>query len=369
MQYRSFGDKATKVSRLGFGAMRLPHTGEGKDYRLLYKRSVELLEKAIEGGINYIDTAYPYCHGRSEEVVGKVIKGIRKNLYISSKSPLWFIKKSSDFDRFLDESLDKLGIDMIDFYHFHSLNESFYEEKVLKLGLIDKALKAKEEGLIGHLSFSFHDIPESMIRFADTGIFDSVLCQYNFLDRSNEEAISHVREKGIGIAIMGPLAGGRIFDSAAAKDIEPDRLADLALRFVLSNEDVDMAISGMENTTVLEKNLKILNDFKPIDKEERSILDKIFSQKKIKNMIPCNNCGYCIPCPEDVAIPEIFKVYNYYNLTDLLGNSRFQYKKIPMVLGANTAEACTECGKCSQKCPQEIDIPERLKQIHKLFSD
>jgi len=277
------------------------------------------------------------------------------------------IKKEGDFRAFLEESLGKLGIDTIDFYHMHSLNEMLYKEKVVRFDLLGKAQKAKDEGLISHISFSFHDKPEMLKEMADLGVFDSVLCQYNFLDRTNQEAISYAKSKGLGIAVMGPLAGGRIFDTVSVYNIERDRLARLALGFVVSNKDVDIAISGMEDITVLKKNLEALEGFQALGKDEKGLLDRIFSDKKTGQMIPCNNCGYCVPCPEDVAIPEIFKIYNYYKMTDLLGNSRFQYRKISEVLEKNTGEACIRCGECEEKCPQKIGIMDKLEDIEKTF--
>ena len=223
MQYRDFGSIGIKVSILGFGAMRLPEVETKGKYQVKEEESIEMIQRAFELGVNYIDTAYPYCHRQSELAVGKALQGWRDKVYLSSKMPTWEVKKTGDYRRFLEEQLKKLDVEYIDFYHFHDLNEDRFKNIVLKHNLLKEARKAKDEGLTKHISFSFHDKPEVMKRIIDVGIFESVLCQYNLLDRSNEEAMAYAKRKGLGVAVMGPVGGGRLAVSDILKQaIGPD---------------------------------------------------------------------------------------------------------------------------------------------------
>jgi len=370
MEYRNFGNTKIKVSVLGFGAMRLPEVERNGKWHINEAEAIKLINKAFEYGINYIDTAYPYCHEQGEIVVGKALKEWKGRIYVSTKSPIWRIKKSSDFRYYLEESLKKLDLDFVDFYHFHSLTNYFFNEKVLKFKLIDEALKAKDEGLIKHISLSFHDKPEVLKELVDTGAFETVLCQYSFLDRTNKEVMEYAAKKGVGVVVMGPLAGGRIPNlsiSNIVRKTEKDIL-ELAFKFVFSNKNVSVALSGMSNLKMLEENIKIANMPFKLTEEEIDTIEEISGKKEVGEMIPCNDCGYCIPCPNDIPIPKIFKIANYDTLTGIRGNSAWQYSLIGRYDNDSKADACIECGECEEKCPQNIKIIKKLKEAHKVLS-
>ena len=370
MEYRNFGNTKIKVSVLGFGAMRLPEVERNGKWYIDEAEAIKLIHKAFEYGINYIDTAYPYCHEQGEIVVGRALGEWKGRIYVSTKSPVWRIKKTSDFRYYLEESLKKLDLDFIDFYHFHSLTNYFFNEKVLKLKLIDEALKAKDEGLIKHISFSFHDEPEVLKKLVDTGAFETVLCQYSFLHRANKEAMEYAAKKGVGVAVMGPLAGGRIPNlgiSSIIRKAEKD-IIELAFKFVFSNRNVSVALSGMSNLKMLEENIKIANMSFKLTEEEINTIEEISGKKEVGKMIPCNDCGYCIPCPNDIPIPKIFKIANYYTLTGIRRNSSWQYSLIGRYDSDSKADECIECGECEEKCPQNIKIIEKLKEAHKVLS-
>ena len=377
MEYREIGKTGLMASILGFGAMRFPMDEKGDRSIIREEESIEITIRALELGINIIDTAYPYCHQQGEMVVGKALAEWRRgksdsNVYISTKIPTWRIAERKEYRNYLEEQLKVLDLDCIDFYHFHTLNESYFEEKVIKLGLLEEAVKAKEEGLIRHIAFSFHDTPEVMKRIIDTGYFEAVLCQYNILDRTNEEAMKYARQKGLGVFIMGPLAGGRIKDAEFFRESysrDPARINQLALKFVFSNPDVSVAFSGMQNTKMVEENVAVSEEEYMLTDKEKQILDEFVSRKEIKELITCNNCRYCLPCPNDVAIPEILKIYNYYKLTGIHGNSRFQYKNLVLDGISRLADECSECGQCEENCPQNIEIMELLKEAHELFTE
>jgi len=370
MEYRKFGNTGVKISKLGFGAMRLP--GDKKEGKWLIDedKSLELLTEGFKAGINYVDTAFPYCNEQSETVVGKAVKGWSGDVHVSSKSPIWRIEKRGDYRKYLEISLERLDRDYIDFYHFHNLTGYFYEEKIKKYDVIEEAQKLKEEGLIKHISFSFHDYPGLMIKLVDTGMLETVLCQYNFLDTTNDDAIAYAASKGVGVAVMGPLAGGRILDLKAdtVKGACGIDLASLALRFVFLNKDVSTALSGMENLDVLRANLKTAGGPEEMSAEEKEFIDMMRGNKKVQEMIPCNECGYCGDCPNDIPISRIFKYYNYYKLTGLENPAKWQYSMIGRYDENSKADQCSECGQCEDACPQNIDIIVKLKEIHKALS-
>lgn len=373
MIYRYFGKTGVGVSILGFGAMRLPVKEINGNKVVDEENSIKMIHRAFELGVNYIDTAYGYCDGKSEIVVGKAIKGWRDKIFLSTKSPLWQIEKRDDYRRFLDEQLKKLDVEYIDFYHFHSLDWQNFEEKVLKMNLIEEALKAKENGLIKHISFSFHDKPEMMKKIVDNCEYlETVLCQYNLIDRSNEEAIGYVRKKGIGVAVMGPIAGGRLSDSYTLVDALKGKYktpSEICLRFVFSNENVSVALSGMNTLEMVEENCKVASDGKFIIDEEKRLIEEIINERKKKDEIPCTSCQYCMPCPQNIPIPHIFSLYNQYKVFEIEA-PKIDYENIGKWEKdqRKKADACIECGQCEEKCPQKIKIREQLKKIHSIFS-
>jgi len=375
MLYRKFGRTGIYVSILGFGAMRLPLKEIKENSIVDEELSIKIIHKCLKSGINYIDTAYGYCKGESEVMVGKAIKNYQRNkVYISTKSPVGLIEKRDDYRRFLEEQLKKLNTDYIDFYHFHSLNWQNFQEKVLKLNLLDEAIKAKEEGLIKHISFSFHDRPENMKKIIEEGeIFETVLCQYNLIDRTNEEMIEYAFKKGLGVAVMGPVAGGRLSEFPYLMDVFKEKYktpVEIALKFVFSNKNVSVALSGMNSVEMVKENVNTANSSKFLTRREIDLIKEIIDKRKKEGEIPCTKCQYCMPCPQNIPIPFIF---NLFNLFIILGseNPKNVYKNIGIKQDEKwkKADVCLECGQCEEKCPQKIKIRKELKKIHKIFSD
>ncbi|MCM8762631.1 MAG: aldo/keto reductase [Candidatus Omnitrophica bacterium] len=371
MLYRKFGKTGVKVSILGCGTMRLPVKEVNGNKIIDEELSIKIIKRGIELGINYIDTAYGYCQGQSEIIVGKAIKEYRDRVHIATKCPMWNVERKDDYRRFLEEQLKKIDVEYIDFYHFHSLNWQFFTEKVVKFKLIDEALKAKEQGLIKHISFSFHDKPEIMKKIIDTAPeMETVLCQYNILDRVNEDAIQYAREKGIGVAVMGPVGGGRLADFPVLMDIFKGKSpSEIALKFVFANKNVSVALSGMNSIDMVEENVMTASSKNFLTEEEKHLIDEVINKRKGKGEIPCTGCQYCLPCPQEISIPEIFNLYNQFLIT-----GSYKYREMYQNIGKRKddkrqkADACKECGKCEEKCPQGIKIKENLKKIHKIFS-
>lgn len=368
MQYREFGNTGEKISALGFGAMRLPQKKENEQNVFDHEEGARIIKRAVELGVNYIDTAPYYCNGESEIIVGKAIKGIRDKLLISTKNPIEDAS-GENWRRRLEKSLRQLDVDYIDFYHMWGIGWETYTEKIDKAeGPLQAAIRAKEEGLIRHISFSFHDEPENMIKLVDTGYFETVLCQYNLLDRSNEKAIAHARAKGLGVVIMGPVGGGRLgAPSPVIQQMLPGKAsssAELALRFVLANQNVSCALSGMGSLAMVEENALVASKTSPLSPDELERLNKSMLENKKMAELYCTGCNYCMPCPHDVNIPLNFQLMNYHKVYGLTDYAREQYSQIGINdwLKGKSAEHCVECGLCEPKCPQSIAIRRQLKE-------
>ena len=373
MLYNKFGNTGTKISALGFGCMRLPEYQRDGKWFIKEELAVPLLQKAYQSGVNYFDTAFYYCNENSEIVVGKALQGVRDKVHIATKIPLdHHVESTKDYRKMLELQLTKMGLDYIDFYHFWGINLDCYENKIEKLGLLKEALKAKDEGLIKHISFSFHDDPKNMKVIIDRAeILESVLCQYNLLDRSNEEAIKYAASKGLGVVAMGPVAGGRLVapTNLSEKVAGGKQLAnyELAFKFVLGNPNIDCALSGMENLDMLEKNLQAAGNSEPITElEQKRIAASMTELKKFSDLY-CTGCNYCQPCPANINIPAIFNSFTLHNVYGLSGAAKKAYSEY----NANnpTVDACTGCGVCKEKCPQKIDIPAQLKRVDKVLKD
>ena len=270
MQYRPYGRIGVQVSALGFGAMRLP---EKEDRTCDYEKSVPLLRRGIEMGINYIDSAWGYIRGTSEVAVGKAIKPFdRGKLYLATKIPIG--EQTGDMWREqLETQLERLNTDYIDFHLMHALRWEVFQEKVIRPGgPLEAAKKAQQEGLIHTICFSSHDTPENIRRLIDTGEFSGMLVQYNLLDRRNEEVISYAHDKGMGVAIMGPVGGGRLgFPSSEIQRMIPwgaRSTPEIALRFVLANPAVSVALSGMNTMEQVEENTATASREEPLSEEE-----------------------------------------------------------------------------------------------------
>ncbi len=369
MQYREFGKTGKKISALGFGAMRLPKREDGS---FDHDEGVRIIRRAFELGVNYIDTAPYYCEKESEVIVGKAIKGWRDKIMLSTKNPVEN-DSASDFRKRLESSLKNLDTDCIDFYHLWGISWKSFEETISK-GPLAEAYKLRDEGLIKNLSFSFHDEPENMQKIIDAGDFASVLCQYNLLDRRNEDAISYAHEKGLGVVIMGPVGGGRLgFPSEAISGLLPGKVSsspEIALRFVLAHPGVSCALSGMSNMKQVEQNAEILSNAAPLSDDELARVAAAMQENKKRAELYCTGCNYCMPCPQGVGIPQIFEMMNYHRVYGLTDYAKGQYANIGKSdwQKYENASACIDCGQCEEKCPQKIAIREQLHETEKVLA-
>ncbi|MBR7142771.1 MAG: aldo/keto reductase [Clostridia bacterium] len=368
MQMRKFGNTGEQISALGFGCMRFPEVENNGQWSVEQDKVDEMIRTAFENGVNYYDTAPYYCHSNSEKALGDALKGIRDQVLIATKCPVFDEGfKTSDYRRFLEQSLTRLGTDHIDFYHFWSLSGKGFDERVMGLGLLEEAVKAKEEGLIRHISFSFHDEPEQLRRIVETaGIMETVLLQYNLLDRRNEAMMAYAQGKGLGVVAMGPVGGGRL---AAPGELyakltgKPATATyEIALRFVLGNPHLSCALSGMTDRDIVLKNAAVAADETPMSAEEFQRINEAVAQLEKFKELYCTGCGYCQPCPQNIRIPDIFQLYTYSHVYGLHEYAKQAYSN-HLQQGGVDPRTCLECGQCEGKCPQKLSIIKELARV------
>lgn len=368
MQYRTLGRTGLRVSQLGFGAMRLPMTREGEREVVDLDQAVPMIHRAFEAGVNYIDTAVGYCAGDSERAVGAALKGWRDRVLVSTKNH-YYGEREAEWWGHLENSLERLGVDCIDVYNHHGIRWQAYIEHV-EPRVATWMRKAKDQGLVRHICCSFHDNNEALLNLVRSGYPDAITLQYNLFDRQLEEGLALAHEAGIGVIVMGPVGGGRLGEpSEVLESLLPDvkRVPELALRFVLANPNVTIALSGMSTMAQVEENLATANDAVSLSDEDRAAIETHLKRLKSMADLYCTGCGYCLPCPAEVNIPAVFERYNRARVYGLWASARAAYAR--MLAKGTGAEACTECGECEAKCPQDLPIREQLKQAHRALTD
>ncbi|MBF0547679.1 MAG: aldo/keto reductase [Candidatus Riflebacteria bacterium] len=379
MQYRKFGKMDWQPSALGFGCMRLPTKSKGFwTSDVIEDEAIQMIRYAIDHGVNYFDTGYPYHGGFSEKILGKALKdGYREKIKIATKSPTFFLKKESDFCTFLDEQLQRLQTDFIDFYLLHGLDRSRWEKVVKEFEILSKAEEAKKAGKIGHIGFSFHDREDAFPIIID-GYDKWEFCQiqYNYLDTETQagtKGLKYAASKGIPVIIMEPLLGGKlanvpqtiqdIFDSSGLK-----RPAfDWGLQWVWNHPEVGFLLSGMSSMEQLKANLQSVekSGINSMSEKEMAAIASVQEAFKKMNVIPCTKCGYCLPCPHGVNIPKNFEMYNDSHAFNDLNGSKKAYKGIGGFFGPQSlASGCVQCKACEEKCPQHIPIAEWMPKVH-----
>ena len=366
MIYRDFEGK--KLSLLGFGAMRLPTNEDGS---IDQEQTNEMMDYALEHGVNYIDTAFPYHASMSEIAVGKALaKHPRDSYYLATKYPGHNIADSYDPAATFETQLKKCGVEYFDFYLLHNVFEysiKTYEDP--RWGIIDYFVEEKKKGRIKHLGFSTHgDVPvirEFLERHADE--MDFCQMQLNYLDWTLQDAKGKydlLTEYGIPVWVMEPVHGGGL---AALPDEERAKLprsrdeasdASYALRWVAGLENVKMILSGMSNMEQMVDNCRTFEKEDPLSDEEEEVLMDI--AEALKDSIPCTGCRYCVDgCPQGLDIPDLISKFNQIRA----GSPVTVQIQIDMMPEEKKASACIGCGKCAMVCPQKIDIPAEMKNL------
>ena len=376
MQYIRFGKQDFNVSRFGMGCMRLPSkiVSEGKS-KIDEDESIKMIRYAIEHGVNYFDTAYAY--GDSELVVGKALgEGYRQKVKLATKLPSWAIKSYDDFNKYLDEQLKRLQVEYIDIYLLHAMRQTYWDN-YKKLDFFKFLDEAKKQGKIVCAGFSFHDQLALFKEIVDSYNWDMCQIQLNYLDEHMQaglEGLQYAASKGLPVVIMESLKGGSLVNNLPngvkellkedGSGINPVRLA---LRYLYSLPETTVILSGVSSMEQLKEDIEIFNSMPsgPLDDKELILINRVRDLIKSKIVIGCTECGYCIPCPSGVAIPDLFKLYNDVYMLDQLKGSKIFYNVFTN--GKKDASQCTECGECEEKCPQRLEIIKGLKDVHKLL--
>jgi len=383
MQYRPFGKLNENISLLGFGAMRLPcyKNEDGTSGKIIEDEAVKMIRTSIDGGVNYIDTAYPYHEGQSELVVAKALKdGYREKVYLASKNPSWLLENKGDFTKYLDEQLEKLEVSYIDFYFQHAFNPKSWE-KLQSLNFYEEAMKAKAEGKIKYFGFSFHAEYELFEEIINAYDWDAVMIQYNYLDEEHQAGLKGLKlaaSKNIGVIAMEPLRGGSMADKMP-DDIKEEfkgfskNPTELAFAWLANQPEVSLMLSGMSNMEQIEENLKIFSKEtmtarSALTTDEAALLKHVKDVWNKRILVGCTACGYCVPCPFGVNIPECFAAFNIYGSSVSWQEMKAKEKYKELKDAQTDVSKCTKCGICSPKCPQDIAIPEKLEELHKVLS-
>lgn len=386
--YRRYGKTNEMVSVLGFGCMRLPIIG-GDPTTIDEEKAIKMVRHAIDEGVNYVDTAYPY-HGKgmafggaSEPFVAKALKdGYRERVKLATKLPSWLIKTRADMDKYLNEQLERLQTDSIDFYLVHSLGASTWP-KLKEASINDFLDQAIKDGRIKHAGFSFHERIGLFKEIVDYYDWSFCQIQYNYLDenyQAGKEGLEYAAQKDLGIAIMEPLRGGKIAENLPDDAITFFEQGDIkrtpvewALRWVWNHPEVSVALSGMSTMEQVVENLKIAQEAhaNSLTEKEINIINQVKSIFKERIQVNCTACAYCMPCPAGVNIPGCFTILNdnfIFGASPAV-QERHKFLYNFRLDSAAHASNCIECGKCESHCPQSIPIRKELRTVKELFEN
>ncbi len=386
MKYRKFGKLDWKASVLGFGCMRLPLIDD--DYSKIDEpEATKMIHYAIDNGINYLDTAYNYHQGNSEVFLGKALQnGYREKVKLATKLLPIEVKQYEDFDKLLNEQLEKLQTDYVDFYLLHGINRRWFP-KLRDLGVLKWAEGAIEDGRIKHLGFSFHDELDIFKKIVDS-YENWTFCQilYNYMSSEYQAGtlgLKYAAAKGLAVVIMSPLLGSwlakapqavqDIWDTAPVKRTS----AEWGLQWLWNQPEVSVVLSGMSTMEVVQENINSAKTsaIGKLTKEELAIINKAREVYHRLREIPCNSCGYCMDCPNGVDIPYNFKLFNEGSMYENVQRARGWYRF--MVDGyegdyhreKGQAVKCTQCRECELKCPQNIAISEWMPIVHQVLGE
>lgn len=387
MNYRPFGKTGFQVSALGFGCMRLPRTAQGG---IDEDAAARMLQFALEQGVNYFDTAYGYHDGKSELFLGEFFRrqGGRGPAWLATKLPVWLVKERPDFDRYLNEQLAKLQTDALDVYLLHGLNRDRWDF-LRKLDIFSLLEKARKDGRIRHVGFSFHDETAVFKEIVDGyDGWDMCQIQHNYMDvnhQAGREGLLHAVGRGLAVVIMEPLLGGRlvdpppvvqaVWDSAAALGIQGTAgrsAAEWALQWLWNQAGISSVLSGMSSMAQVQDNIASAgrSGVGTLSAAELELVARAGETYQTLTPIPCTACGYCMPCPNGVDIPRNFSIFNSAIVYDKMADSRKRYRwffgtQDASILGSS----CIQCLECESKCPQQILISQWMPYLHEVLDE
>ncbi|HSK69820.1 MAG TPA: aldo/keto reductase, partial [Candidatus Limnocylindria bacterium] len=373
MQYRVNPRNGDRLSALGFGVMRLPTRGGNVDA----ERAVALLRRAAEAGVNYFDTAYIYHKGKSEEILGRALAGgLREKVFVATKLPPFMVRSLDGAKKILARQLERLQTNYVDYYLIHMLVDRAMFDRLASLGVMDWLREQKQAGTVRNLGFSFHGTAPDFREVLQAFPWDFCQIQYNYLDENSQAGKAGLllaASLGIPVVVMVPLRGGQRVNSLPGEALDvfarcaPGRTpAEWALRWVWDHPQVHVVLSGMGDEAQLEENLRTAGDAAPgaLTKAERGAFARVKAVLLEKTKVPCTACGYCMPCPHGVDIPECFAHLNdKYLLGDRSAKFRYMRALGGMAQKPSNASLCVACGRCEKHCPQSIAIIRELKTV------
>ena len=383
MQYRTFGKLDFKPSALGFGAMRLPvlAIADGKpDFkRIDYPAATAMLHRAIDGGVNYVDTAWMYHEDTCETWLGEALEGgYRERVKIATKMPVWNVKKPDDFERILGVQLERLQTDCIDYYLLHSLDAAHWK-CVVEQGQLAAAETALADGRIGHLGFSFHGTYEVFEEIlAATDLWEFCQLQFNYMDEeysAGRRGLELAAGKELGVIVMEPIRGGMLarnlpprVEAVWAEAPVRRTPAEWALQWVWSIPEVSFVLSGMSTMQHVEEDLEYAARSRPglLAEDELALVARVRDLYRELSPVPCTACRYCMPCPQGVAIPDILELYNDAHMYGDVSRQRFYYTWLGE---EERADKCTACGECEGACPQGLAVGGWMKKAQVLLAE
>lgn len=363
--------------------MRLPTVADQMaGEKVDVQKATSMIRAAIDGGVNYIDTAYPYHNGESELVVGSALsEGYRDKVFLATKLPSWLVTSREEMDRYLDEQLARLATDHIDFYLLHGLNGETWEN-LSRLGVLEFLDTARADGRIRQPAFSFHDHFPVFREIVDAYEWTFAQIQYNYMDeqaQAGTKGLRYASEQGLGIVIMEPLRGGLLSGDVPAIHEHIRRApvrrtpSEWGLRWVWNHPEVTVVLSGMSSMEQVRENLAYAEQGLPnsLSPEELAVVETMRETFASRVKIPCTGCRYCMPCQNGVEIPQCFEYYNQAHAYDATEKAKGVYL---WALGGtfsggipNYASCCIECGECEDKCPQGLPIRKYLHEVADLF--
>ena len=368
MVYKNFQD--LKLSALGMGAMRLPVI-DGDDARIDESAAQEMVDYAMEHGVNYYDTAWGYHNGNSELVMGKALsKYPRDSYYLATKFPGYDLSNMDKVEEIFEKQLEKCGVEYFDFYLFHNVCEMNIDAYLNReYGIYEYLLKQKKEGRIRHLGFSAHGSVEVMKRFLEAYGKDMEFCQIqlNYLDWSFQDAkgkVELLNQHNIPVWVMEPLRGGKLAslteeETAKLKELRPEETVPAwAFRFLQSLPSVTVVLSGMSDMTQMQENIRTFEEDKPLNDGEMKALLQMADEMVSKIALPCTACHYCVShCPQELDIPGLLALYNEHCFT---GGGFIAPMAMSAIPEDKRPNSCIGCRSCEAVCPQQIKISEAM---------
>lgn len=375
MQYRKFGNLGIDVSALGFGCMRLPTLGDPA--HIDAAEATRMLRFAIANGVNYIDTAWPYHGENSETFLGQALgDGYRKKVFLATKAPVARIRKPAEFESYLERQLEKLQTDHIDFYLLHALNEQLWQD-CQELGALAFLERAKAQGKIRFIGFSFHDSLPAFKKISDGYQWDFCQIQYNYMNESYQagrEGLQYAANKGLGVVIMEPLLGGRLakagnpaLQTIMAQGLKKRTPVAWALDWLWDQPEVSLVLSGMSTMAQVKENVALAGEARinSFTNTGKNIIDKARRWFLAQVKVACTGCRYCSDCPAGVRIERIFELYNNACMYGEAEKSRQSYQRL--INKGNSFSQCQDCGLCERVCPQGLKVRQLLQSVHQEF--